>query len=150
VALGYNYRIDEMRSALGLAQLTRLEARNRRRQELVSLYRAALADVRGVSAPFHDWPHISSHYIFPILIDNAARRPAVIESLKAEGIQTSIHYPPIHLFEYYRDRYGYREGSLPITEAVCQRELTLPLYPAMSAQDVETVVAAIRRAVAAG
>lgn len=146
VALGYNYRIDEMRSALGLVQLARLEAGNHRRQELVDNYRRALAGLPGLSVPFRDWPHVSSNYIFPILLDDASRRPAFIESLKAEGIQTSIHYPPIHLFAYYRQCYGYAEGSLPITEDVCAREVTLPLYPAMSEHDVETVVAAVQRA----
>jgi len=146
VAPGYNYRIDDVRSTLGLVQLQRLEAGNRRRQELVDGYRDMLADVAGLSMPFRDWPHVSANYVFPILLDDAARRPAFIESLKAEGIQTSIHYPPIHLFTYYRERYGYAEGSLPITEDVCAREVTLPLFPLMSERDAETVAAAVRRA----
>lgn len=146
VALGYNYRIDEIRSALGLVQLARLEAGNRRRQELAERYRSALTGIQGLFVPFRNWPHVSSNYIFPILLDDAARRSAFIASLKAEGIQTSIHYPPIHLFSYYRNRYGYAEGSLPVTEEVCAREVTLPLYSGMRERDVETVVAAVRQA----
>ena len=146
VAPGYNYRIDEIRSTLGLVQLQRLEVSNRRRQELVDKYRSMLASVPGLSMPFSDWHQVSANYIFPVLLDERSQRPTFIESLKAEGIQTSIHYPPIHLFSYYRERYGYTEGSLPITEDACMREVTLPLYPLMADKDVETVVGAVRRA----
>jgi len=146
VAPGYNYRIDEIRSTLGLVQLERLETSNRRRQELVDRYRDMLAEAPGLSMPFRDWPEVSANYIFPILLDDPARRPAFIEFLRAEGIQTSIHYPPIHLFSYYRERYGYTDGSLPITEDACMREVTLPLYPLMGDKDVEAVVGAVRRA----
>jgi len=145
VAPGYNYRIDEIRSTLGLVQLQRLEVSNRRRQELVDKYRNMLASVPGLSMPFGDWHQVSANYILPVLLDDRSQRPTFIESLKAEGIQTSIHYPPIHLFSYYRERYGYTEGSLPITEDVCAREVTLPLYPLMGDKDVETVVGAVRR-----
>ncbi|HUT15722.1 MAG TPA: DegT/DnrJ/EryC1/StrS family aminotransferase [Anaerolineae bacterium] len=146
VAPGFNYRIDEIRSTLGLVQLQRLEVSNRRRQELVDKYRNMLASVPGLSMPFNDWHQVSANYIFPVLLDDRLQRPTFIESLKAEGIQTSIHYPPIHLFSYYRERYGYTEGSLPITEDACTREVTLPLYPLMGDKDVETVVGAVRRA----
>jgi len=145
VAPGYNYRIDEIRSTLGLVQLQRLEVSNRRRQELVDKYQNMLASVPGLSMPFCDWHQVSANYILPVLLDDRSQRPTFIESLKAEGIQTSIHYPPIHLFSYYRERYGYTEGSLPITEDVCAREVTLPLYPLMGDEDVETVVGAVRR-----
>jgi len=148
VAAGYNYRIDEMRSALGLVQMQRLEAGNRRRQELVDAYRRALRDVRGLTVPFSNSLHTSANYIFPILLDDASRRSDLIESLKGQGIQTSIHYPPIHLFSHYRERYGYRPGSLPITEDIGTRQVTLPLYPAMSDADQADVVAAIRQALA--
>ncbi len=146
VAPGYNYRIDEMRSALGLVQLTRLEDSNRRRQAIVDSYRETLRRIPGLSVPFAGWPYVSSNYIFPILLDDSARRSRFIEALRSEGIQTSIHYPPIHLFTYYREQYGYAPGSLPVTEDVGAREVTLPLYPAMSERDVETVAAAVRRA----
>jgi len=146
VTPGYNYRIDEMRAALGLVQLARVEAGNRRRQELVDLYRRELTDVKGISIPFADNLHVSANYIFPVLLDEPQRRADFIEALKTKGIQTSIHYPPIHLFSFYRKRYGYAPGDLPITEDVCARQITLPLYPAMQDSDVTAVTAAVRRA----
>ncbi len=148
VAPGYNYRIDEMRSALGLVQMQHLKADNLRRQELVDAYRKTLRDMQGLSVPFGNSPHTSANYIFPVLLDDASRRPGFIEALKGKGIQTSIHYPPIHLFTHYRERYGYGPGSLPITEDVAAREVTLPLYPGMSDADLACVVAAVRQALA--
>lgn len=147
VTLGYNYRIDEMRSALGLVQLASLGARNTERQLVVNHYRSKLSDVRGISVPFAHVPS-GSHYIFPILLDDPDRRPEFMRKLKEDGIQTSIHYPPIHLFEYYRQRFGYAPGDLPLTEAVCAREVTLPLYPSIDESRIELVCDAARRAIA--
>jgi dTDP-4-amino-4,6-dideoxygalactose transaminase len=146
VALGFNYRIDEMRSALGLAQLKPLDARNEERRRVVSLYRAELSRVAGISIPFEKMQSESVHYIFPVLVDDPARRLDFMRRLKAQGIQTSIHYPPIHLFEYYRKRFGHAPGDLPLTEAACAREVTLPLYPTMDESKVRFVCDAVRSA----
>ena len=62
-----------------------------------------------------------------------------MEWLKGRGIQSSVHYPPIHLFDFYRRTFGFTEGLLPVTEEVAKREVTLPLYPSMKAQDVQYV-----------
>lgn len=139
VALGYNYRIDEMRSALGLVQLEHLEQRNQRRQEIVDEYRAKLSETPGLSIPFSKVKHGSAHYIFPVLLGSADLRGPFITELKAQGIQTSIHYPPVHLFEYYRERFDYAPGALPITEDACSRQVTLPLYPTMREGDIQFV-----------
>jgi dTDP-4-amino-4,6-dideoxygalactose transaminase len=146
VALGYNYRIDEMRSALGLAQLKPLEERNAERHRIVRQYRTELSGVNGISIPFEKVQSESVHYIFPVLIDNPARRLDFMRRLKAQGIQTSIHYPPIHLFEYYRKSFGYAPGDLPVTEDVCAKEVTLPLYPTMDESTVKFVCDAVRGA----
>jgi dTDP-4-amino-4,6-dideoxygalactose transaminase len=139
VALGYNYRIDEMRSALGLVQLEQLEKRNQRRQEIVDEYRLQFSETRGLSVPFSKVKRGSAHYIFPVLLDNAEERAPFIAELKANGIQTSIHYPPVHLFEYYRERFDYVPGALPLTEDACSRQVTLPLYPTMREGDIQFV-----------
>jgi dTDP-4-amino-4,6-dideoxygalactose transaminase len=147
VALGYNYRIDEIRSALGLSQLDRLEARNARRQQLVDYYRSELSGVGGLSVPFEHVSAGAAHYIFPILLDNAETRLDFIRGLKEEGIQTSIHYPPIHLFKYYRERFGYAPGDLPVTEDVCARQVTLPLYPTLGEAEIKYVCDIVRKTI---
>jgi dTDP-4-amino-4,6-dideoxygalactose transaminase len=147
VSPGFNYRLDEIRAALGLAQLDRLDGNNARRKALVDRYRELLTGVPGVEAPFAQPLGEPSYHIMPVLLAPELSRAAVIAAMKADRIQTSIHYPPIHLFTYYRERFGAHEGMLPQTEAVAARELTLPLYPTLGPDGVEQVVAGLRRAV---
>lgn len=140
--LGYNYRIDEVRSALGLAQLHKLKANNARRKSITERYWRELAD-SGVELPFRNMPGEPSFHIFPTLLPADVDRLKFIDYMRAEGIQTSIHYPPVHQFSYYSKRFP--DVSLPMTESVAKREVTLPLYPTMSDNAVETVVSAVRK-----
>ncbi len=145
VEAGYNYRIDEIRSAIGLVQLHKLERNNQRRRELVDLYRQALQELAPhVGCPFGDHPGLTSAHIMPVLLPVGTNRIAFMEAMKQAGIQTSIHYPPIHQFTAYRD--DSRTDDLPVTEDVAAREVTLPLYSGMSNEDVLTVVNALRSA----
>jgi dTDP-4-amino-4,6-dideoxygalactose transaminase len=139
VELGYNYRIDEIRSAIGIVQLGKLEDCNIRRCEIDQIYRERFVDIYGIKVPFDTKYGVSSHHIFPILLDKEVNRQEFMEYLKNNGIQTSIHYPPIHLFDYYRRNFGYDEGMLSITEEVAKREVTLPLYSSMKNEDVHYV-----------
>lgn len=144
---GYNYRIDEMRSALGLAQLDRLDANTDRRRAWVQRYRDLLAGTDGVSVPFAGRTGSAGH-LMPVLLDERIDRDRVAAAMKACGVQTSMHYPPTHLFSYYQERFGTRPGSLPVTEAVGRCELTLPLFPTMTAAQVQLVVDALHAALA--
>jgi dTDP-4-amino-4,6-dideoxygalactose transaminase len=145
VDLGYNYRIDEIRAALGKVQLGKLAANNERRRRLTLVYRDALQELTPqVVVPFENHAGISAAHLMPVLLPAGINRQSFMESMKLQGIQTSIHYPPIHTFTAYND--GKTKYSLPITEEVVGRELTLPLYPAMSSVDVFTVVKAIAHA----
>jgi len=137
--LGYNYRTTEIQSALGLVQLRKLNRSNQKRRRLVEAYRAELQGARGISIPFLRHAARPSHHLFPILISPANSRDKVMEGLRGHGIQTSIHYPPIHLFSLYRKEFGYREGMLPKTEEVSRREVTLPLHPGMDGDDVRWI-----------
>ncbi|MBN2548088.1 MAG: DegT/DnrJ/EryC1/StrS family aminotransferase [Anaerolineales bacterium] len=144
VGLGFNYRMDEIRSALGLAQLKKLPAGNARRRLITERYWQSLQDIPGVELPFCDSPAQSSYHIFPMLLPEGLGRISFIDNLRAAGVQTSIHYPPVHKFSYYQQRYP--GLSLPVTEAVAGREVTLPLYPGMTDEQVEIVIAAVRAA----
>lgn len=133
VDLGYNYRIDEIRAALGIEQLKKLPANNQRRREIVAHYRAHLPTE--LTIPFADHPGISAAHICPVLLPEGYSRTAFQDYMKEHGIQTSIHYPPIHTFSYYRERFP-GPHQLPITEAIAPREVTLPLYPTMSDEQI--------------
>ena len=140
VDLGYNYRIDEIRSALGLAQLHKLARGNARRHEITETYWRAF-ESSSLELPFRNTPGKSAHHLFPILLPQGVDRLKFIDSMRAEGIQTSIHYPPIHHFSYYTQKYP--GISLPITESVSSREVTLPLYGSMPEESVDMVIAAV-------
>jgi len=142
IALGHNYRIDEIRSALGLAQLQKLPAGNARRQVITEMYRKGLNQAGyGIDVPFLDSPGQSSYHIFPMLLPEEINRQNFMQEMRKSGIQTSIHYPPVHHFSYYSQRFP--GISLPKTESVAAREVTLPLFPGMSDEDVHYVLTAI-------
>ena len=145
VDLGYNYRIDEIRAALGKVQLGKLAANNERRRRLTQIYRDALQELAPqVVIPFVQHAGISAAHLMPVLLPAGTNRPGFMDSMKSQGIQTSIHYPPIHTFTAYNgDKTKY---FLPNTEAIAGREVTLPLYPAMYDDDVITVARAIAHA----
>jgi dTDP-4-amino-4,6-dideoxygalactose transaminase len=138
--LGYNYRIDEIRSAIGIAQLRKLEKNNLSRKKLVQYYRSKLKKIRGLSVPFNSFAGKSAYHLFPVLLERGIDREGFMGYLKAAGVQTSIHYPPVHLFDYLLRRYNFSEGDLPVTEDVARRIVTLPLYPSLSFEQVDYIV----------
>jgi len=144
--LGYNYRMDELRAAIGLTQLRRLAGWNQRRMELTRAYQAKLPDIcPDVLIPFSA-TQASLHHIMPVLLPERADRPRIMERMREAGVQTTIHYPPVHLLSWYRERQP--EVSLPHTEEFAQRELTLPLHPRMKAGQVELVARTLAQALA--
>lgn len=142
VGLGYNYRATEITAALGLAQLEKLEAHNARRGELTSTYRRQLSGDERLTLPFTKHKDRSSFHLMPVLLSPGTDRVEIMAALRERGIQTSIHYPPIHRFRTYRDRFG-DSISLPVTEKVAAQELTLPLHPLMRHADVVAVSSAL-------
>jgi len=142
--LGYNYRTTEIQSALGLVQLKKLDRNNRRRKKLVEIYRNDLQETKEISIPFSHFKGIPSRHLFPILVAPFVNRNRVMERLKHFGIQSSIHYPPVHLFSLYRNQFGYKKGDLPKTEEVSQREMTLPLHPLLDTGDVKWIAKKVK------
>ncbi len=150
VELGYNYRTDEIRSAIGREQLKKLPQNNTRREALTHLYRQRLKEqAPEIILPFEDFPWQSSYHILPVLLPAGADRRKFAEAMKEQGIQTSLHYPPIHLFQYYRSHGLAPQQPLPLTEEVASREVTLPLYGTLDAEAVEIVVTAAQKALKA-
>lgn len=146
-ALGYNYRIDEIHSAIGRVQLAKLAHNNARRARAVGQYIDLLQELApSILIPFQTHRGLSSYHIFPILLPKGGDRLAFMEGMKAQRIQTSIHYPPIHKFSAYAGIDQSARVPLPITEDVVEREVTLPLYPGLTENDVLTVVQAVKKA----
>jgi dTDP-4-amino-4,6-dideoxygalactose transaminase len=141
VELGYNYRIDEMRSTIGREQLKKLEGNNTRRRQLTTLYHQLIErTVPEIITPFSNFDWNSANHIMPVLLPEGTDRARFAQVMKDNGIQTSLHYPPIHMFQYYRDNGLAPEIPLTLTENIAQREVTLPLYPTLDSSAVEMVV----------
>jgi dTDP-4-amino-4,6-dideoxygalactose transaminase len=142
VAQGFNYRLDELRAAIGLVQLRRLGAENAARARLVDRYRTLLHGKRGVVVPFAaNGRRRSSCHIAVAVLPEGVSRADVRSDLAARGIQTSVHYPPIHAFSHYAELGARR--ALPRTDAVAERVLTLPLYAHLEEEQVDTVAEAL-------
>jgi dTDP-4-amino-4,6-dideoxygalactose transaminase len=144
VGVGYNYRMDEPRAALLSARLPGLAADVAERRRLTHLYRAALADVPGVTVPYSDAQvDASSCYIMPVMLDEPALRDPLRSYLAdRHGIQTTVLYPSINEFSAYADGPG--AGSLQRCEHAARAQLTLPLYPHLGEERQDRVVRALR------
>jgi dTDP-4-amino-4,6-dideoxygalactose transaminase len=141
---GLNYRMDEVHAALGLVQLEKLPDGNRRRGELTCEYRRRLTG-KGVEVPFSELSKVQpAYHIMPILLPPDVDRMALMATLKTDGVQTSVHYPPLWSFSAYK---GMLRDTTPIANSICDRELTLPLYPTMTDQELDYVVESILKGI---
>ncbi|HEV3074687.1 MAG TPA: aminotransferase class I/II-fold pyridoxal phosphate-dependent enzyme [Thermoanaerobaculia bacterium] len=141
---GFKYNLSDLHAALGLHQLRKLPGFNHRRAEIAALYRRDLAALPGLQIPgragyecHHPW------HLFTVLPPS---RAPFMERLRELGIGTGLHFEAVHLHDYYRRRFGWREGTLPVAEEVCARIVSLPLFPAMTDEDAGDVVQAVRLA----
>jgi dTDP-4-amino-4,6-dideoxygalactose transaminase len=138
VDLGYNYRPTEITAALGLIQLRKLQAGNQQRKVLTHSYREALSGQSGFSLPFAARSDDSAYHIMPLILQRPSDRQEFRQRLQKRGIQTSIHYPPVHLFtQYQKNRQAH--GALPVTMDVTAREVTLPMHPLLTVSDVDHI-----------
>jgi perosamine synthetase len=145
--LGDNHRITSFQAALGLSQLRRLEVVVAERSEIADRYDALLADIPGVGLPPRPDGRRSAWHLYPVEIDPDAfgfERDMVIDALRAEGIEATLHYPAVHLLSLYLGRGG-TPAMAPRAERLCERLVTLPLFPAMTASDQDDVVIALQR-----
>jgi len=126
VDLGYNYRMDDIRASIGLAQLNKIEADLKKREEIRKRYINALGDLRHILIPFKEHQWFSSNYIFPVVLKNSnyEKRDSVRNKMAEAGIQTSVHYPAAHRFSMHR----HCHLDLPKTEYVTDNLITMPMY----------------------
>jgi dTDP-4-amino-4,6-dideoxygalactose transaminase len=141
VTAGFNYRLDELRAAIGLVQLERLDDGNRRRARVVADYRARLDGRERLAMPFSRPSSSVSHHLAVLLLPEGGDRDAFRRLLETERVQTSVHYPPIHGFTYYAGVASRRK--LPRTDEVAPRLVTLPLYPHIETAAVDLVASTV-------
>jgi perosamine synthetase len=148
--LGFNYRLDDLSCAIGLAQLERLDAMLQARARVASLYAQGLSDVEGLELPCPDaGGDRRSWFVYVAQLPPGVDRDAVVVALRGRGVDSKPYLPAIHLLSFYRERFGHREGEFPVCEDVARRSLALPLYPELAEDEIARVVEAPRETLAA-
>ena len=145
VELGYNFRLDDIRASIAIEQLKKLPGDLEKRIAVRKRYLENLSNVKGIVVPFADCKEFTSNYIMPVVLTegNKERRNAIREKIHEAGIQTSVHYPAIHKFSIYKD-YGV---VLPQTEYVTEHEITLPMYAALTMEQVDFICDTVKKAI---
>jgi dTDP-4-amino-4,6-dideoxygalactose transaminase len=149
VDLGYNYRTTEINSAIGLEQLKKLKKNNRKRDDIFAEYVKRLSTCADLTIPFSRLGSKGrfSRHLFPILLDPHVDRKQFMARMKEQGVQTSIHYPPVHMFSYYRKVLRSPQArNLPNTEEYGKRVVTLPMHSLLTKQAVADICSCIGEA----
>jgi len=147
--LGYNYRMTDIQAALGTSQLKKVDKFVELRRKYVAMYNEAFKDIDEIITPFqHEDGQSSWHlYIIRLKLDKlTASRREIFEALQQQNIGVNVHYIPVHLQPYYQ-QLGYQKGICPNAEKLYEEMITLPLFPAMSEEDVNSVIEAVKRVV---
>ncbi|HLG08521.1 MAG TPA: DegT/DnrJ/EryC1/StrS family aminotransferase [Gaiellaceae bacterium] len=148
--LGFNYRLDDVRAAIGLGQLEKLDDILASRRAAASAYAELLGDISGLELPCaDDADHERSWFVYVVTLPSGTDREAVIDSLDARGVQTARYLPCIHLQPYMQERFGFRVGLCPVAEDLSARTLALPFHARLDADDQTYVADALRAALEA-
>jgi perosamine synthetase len=151
VLLGFNYHLTDMACALGLGQIKKLEANLARRRQIAARYNAEFREVPGVLPPQTRLDVNPAWHLYPIRLDLSklsADRGELFRALRAENIGVNVHYIPVHLHPYYRDRFGYKGGEFPVAEAAYECLISLPMFHGITDGDVDDVVRAVGKVLA--
>jgi perosamine synthetase len=144
--LGFNYRLTDLASALGLAQLERLDGMLADRARVAARYTEALAGLEGLGLPCPDTGgNVRGWFVYVVQVPHGHDRDDVVRELRDLGVQSKPYLPAIHLMSYYRATFRHREGEFPVCEDVAARSLALPFFPAMTDAQVERVATALAR-----
>ena len=149
-SLGFNYRMTDMQAALGVSQLNKLDFFKKRRREVIAMYNKAFADMRYLKTPYEPENVCSCFHLYVTQIDFESlgkSRVQVMQELRDKGIGTQVHYIPVPTQPYYKNTFGYKDGDYPVAEKYYEQELSLPLYPDLSDDDVNTVIKAVKEVI---
>ncbi len=143
--LGFNYRLSDLASALGLAQLGRLDEMLAGRARVAARYREALARIEGLELPCPDADgNRRGWFVFVVQLPSRIDRDDVVRSMRERhSIPSKPYFPAVHLMSYYREQFGHREGEFPVCENVAARSIALPFFPEMTDGQVERVATAL-------
>lgn len=146
VLLGFNYRLTDIACALGLRQLSKLNGNLARRKEIAAKYNEAMCSLPGITLPTARDHVLAAWHLYPLRLDLASLsvgRAKIFQALRAENIGVNVHYIPVHLHPYYRDRFGYKPGDYPVAESAYESLISLPMFHGMTERDVDDVISAV-------
>ena len=137
---GYKYNMTDIQAAMGLCQLMKLNKQHERRRNFAQIYQTELSKFPQISTPVSpDNPREHAWHLYIIQLQTG-NRDAFVESLSEANIECSVHYIPLHLFDFYQERYGYRVGDFPCAEAAFERVVSLPLHPGLTEEEIHIVI----------
>jgi len=145
-APGFKYNLTDLAASIGLCQLTKVEAMTERRRSIAARYSAAFSEVDALETPSINPDSTHAWHLYVLRLNHDALsidRAAFVDRLAAHNIGTSVHFIPLHLHSYYRQTYGYQPTDFPVADAEYRRAISLPIYAAMSDEDVDDVIAAV-------
>jgi perosamine synthetase len=145
--LGYNYRLDDLSAALGIGQLEKLDRILESRRAVAGVYNELLAGADVETPLADDADHVRSWFVYVVKLPAGVDRDGVMRRLADQGIATAPYLPSIHLQSYMRERYGFGEGMLPVSEDCSERTMALPFHARLNRDDQERVAEALRAAV---
>ena len=159
--LGYNYRITDMQCALGITQMNKLNKSLYKRNQIAKFYEKELKNIEWLKLPLgyfsKEWlddekyenlkekpKNLNSYHLFPILLENSEERKKFFDYMRENNIFVQVHYIPLHLMPYYRENFGYKKGDFPIAEDYYSREVSLPMYPTLTEEELEYIIKVIK------
>ena len=148
VELGYNFRMTDIQGAIGLIQLSKLEKMNKKRISHANYLNKRISEIDGITAPgvMKGCKHV--YQMYTPTVEDEGTRNSIVESLRERGIGASVHFaPPTHLMPYYVEKYGYKEGMLPVTEKTSKTIFTLPMFPDLSKEELRVIADTLEKIV---
>lgn len=160
--LGYNYRITDMQCALGITQMKKLDNSLYERNRIAKIYDNELSNLDWLTLPLNYFDktwlnddnyiglkekplNLNSYHLYPVLLSTKEERLKFVNYMRANNIFVQVHYIPVHLMPYYKKKFGYKEGDFPIAENFYSREVSLPMYPTLTKEELEYIIKIIKK-----
>ena len=144
--LGWKYNMDNLQASLLIPQIKKIEQNWKKRELIAQKYRKAFSKISGITMPLESKNSKHGRHIFPIWV-NPKKRDKILHHLLKKGAGAVINYPAIHLFSFYRKKFGYKEGMYPHAEKIAKREISLPLYSKLTKEEINYVIKVVQEAV---
>lgn len=139
IMLGYNFRMPTMVAALGISQIKKIDKMVEMRRKNAAYYTLLLKNVDGIEPPIPPDNFYHVYQMYTVQVEKSLR-DKLREYLLKRGISTKIYFDPVHLTKFYREKFGFKEGDLPITEEISKKVLTLPMYPTLKKEEIKYIV----------